>query len=211
LAKFVQEPIMRPTAALILCLLYGAVAPIATPAHAGEQLSPAALTAIKDMRTGDMAKLAFHEAPRDALSTPFLTEDGAETTLPAIAARTGRVTVANLWATWCGPCRKEMPSLDRLRAALAPDGIDVIAVNVERKGLIKARNFYGKYGIESLEVFADQDGELPRRLGVIGYPVTLVLDAEGREIARMQGDAEWDSPEAQALLRRIAAETAPKS
>lgn len=193
---------MRLTAALAFVLLYGAAASLATPARAQNALSPAALEEIKAMRTGEMSKLAFHSAPRDMPDTPFKAEDGSEIRLSDFK---GAVTVVNLWATWCPPCRKEMPSLDRLHAALAGEGIDVIALNVERKGLKKARAFYDKMGITELAVHADEANALPPRLGIIGYPVTLVLDADGREIARMQGDAEWDAPEALDLLRAVAA------
>ncbi|MFT4793667.1 MAG: thiol-disulfide isomerase/thioredoxin [Paracoccaceae bacterium] len=195
---------MRLTAALAFTLLYGALAALATPASAGVAIDPAALEQIKDMRTGQTSKLAFHSTARDTPDTGFLAEDGSPASL---ADFKGSVTVVNLWATWCPPCRKEMPSLDRLHAAVAGDGIRVIAVNVERKGLVKARSFYDKIGITHLAVHADQDNAMAPRLGIIGYPVTLILDPDGREIARMQGDAEWDSPETQKLLRAIVAAT----
>jgi thiol-disulfide isomerase/thioredoxin len=157
------------------------------------------------MRGGEMSKLAFHSKPRDMPDIAFLAEDGSEARMDDAKAA---VTVVNFWATWCPPCRKEMPSLDRLHTAVSGDGIAVIAINIERKGLAKARAFYDKIGIEHLDVLADQANALPPRLGIIGYPVTLVLDAQGREIARMQGDAEWDAPEAQDLLRAVAARQA---
>jgi thiol-disulfide isomerase/thioredoxin len=194
---------MRLTATLAALLLYGAAASLASPALAGGAIAPAALDEIRAMREGDMAKLAIHDAPRDLPDMTFQTEDGAERRLSDLK---GQVTVLNLWATWCGPCREEMPALDRLHAALAGDGIAVAALNVERNGLVKARNFYRREGIENLAVQSDESVTLGARLGVIGYPVTLVLDAEGREIARMLGAAAWDSPLAQAILRRMAAE-----
>jgi thiol-disulfide isomerase/thioredoxin len=197
---------MRLTAALACLLLYGAAAPLATPARADDGAYDGAYVdvraEIKRMRTGEMSKLAVHSTPREVPDTSFMAEDGTETRLSDFK---GEVTVVNLWATWCPPCRKEMPSLDRLHAALADEGIEVIALNIERKGLTKARAFYDKMGIAHLAVHADEANALPPRLGVIGYPVTMILDAEGREIARMQGDAEWDAPEALDLLRAIAA------
>lgn len=204
---------MRLTAALAFALLYGAIAALATPARAAGAEDAAnagpedaayvdVRAELKRLSTGEMSKLAFHSAPRDTPDAGFVTEDGGAATL---ADFKGAVTVVNLWATWCPPCRKEMPSLDRLHQAVAGDGIRVVAINIERKGVIKARAFYDKIGIAHLAVHADQDNALPPRLGIIGYPVTLILDPEGREIARMQGDAEWDAPEALTLLRAIAA------
>ncbi|MGG7566256.1 TlpA disulfide reductase family protein [Rhodovulum sp. DZ06] len=192
----------RAHAALVCALLYGAALGAATPAAAAGPLSPAAVEDLRAARAGDMGKLAIHTEPKEVPQVAFLAEDGSERRL---GDWRGKLTVVNLWATWCGPCRHEMPSLDALKADLADEGIDVIAVNVERKGLVKARRFYTQEGIETLEVLVDRDKALPTRLGVIGYPVTLILDPEGREIARMQGDADWHSPEALAILRRFSA------
>jgi thiol-disulfide isomerase/thioredoxin len=196
---------MRMIAAIFAAaLLYGAGAITANLAFAAG-LSEASVAALKDMRSGQMGKLVFHSAPRDAIDTPFLTADGSET---GFAAWRGKVLVVNFWATWCPPCRKEMPSLDRLRAAVAGPDIDVISINVERRGLKKAAKFFDEVGLQSLAIHSDEEGLLPRAVGVLGYPVTIILDREGREVARMQGDAEWDAPEAKAILARIVADTA---
>lgn len=196
---------MRMIAAIsAAALLYGAGAITANPAFAAS-LSEASVAALKDMRSGEMGKLVFHSAPRDAIDIAFLDANGAET---SFAAWRGKVLVVNFWATWCSPCRKEMPSLDRLRAAIAGDAIDVIAINVERRGLKKAAKFFAEMGLTSLAIHVDQEGLLPPAIGVFGYPVTIILDREGREVARMQGDAEWDAPEAKAILARIVADTA---
>ncbi len=196
---------MRMIAGLIVAaLLYGAGAITAIPAWA-EGLSPGAIAALKEMRGGEMSKLVLHSEPRDPVEAPFLTADGTET---SFAAWRGKVLIVNFWATWCPPCREEMPSLDRLRAEIAGDDIDVIAINVERRGLKKAARFFEEEGLTSLEIHSDESSALPRAVGVLGYPVTIILDREGREVARMQGDAEWDAPEAKAMLARIVAETA---
>ena len=192
-------------AALAVALLYGAAPGAASPAAA--DLTEAQVEELRDARAGDMKKLAVHKTPRAVPDAAFLDESGAEKRL---SDWKGGLTVVNLWATWCGPCRKEMPALDALKAELAAEGIAVIALNTERKGLIKARRFYEKEGIAHLEVLVDPKNALPRRLGVIGYPVTLVLDPAGREVARLQGDADWHAPEALAILRHLARLTRPE-
>lgn len=199
-------PSARPRAALVCAILYGALAALASPALTGAaqaaDLSAAEVEALREARAGGMLKLAIHTAPRDLPDLPYLTEDGAEKRLADLA---GQVTVLNLWATWCAPCRHEMPSLDALAAEAERLGIRVVALNIERKGRIKARRFFDQLGVTHLEIAVDESNAIPARLGLIGYPVTLVLDPQGREIARMQGDADWHSPEALALLERFAA------
>lgn len=195
-------PAARLAAAFVFALLYGAAGLPASPAGAAD-LTAAQVEDLRAARQGDMTKLAIHPEPRALPDLAVLAEDGSEMRLSDLA---GKVTVLNLWATWCAPCRHEMPSLDALKADAEGLGIEVVALNVERKGRIKARRFFDNLGIDHLSVISDEDNVLPPRLGLIGFPVTLVLDAEGREVARMQGDADWHGKDALALLERFASE-----
>jgi thiol-disulfide isomerase/thioredoxin len=107
----------------------------------------------------------------------------------------GRVVVLNFWATWCAPCREELPSLDRLHRALARDGLAVLAVSVDARG-VDVEGFLKDRGL-TLPVGRDPLGaEAARALSVDGYPTTFVIDAAGRLQARYLGVAEWDMPEA---------------
>ncbi len=187
-------------AVLLAALLYGAAGFSATPAFAAD-LTDAGRAELEAMRSGDMAKLAFHDAPKAPVTAHFANEAGNYVSFEDFE---GRIALVNFWATWCPPCRKEMPAIDRLNAALAGDGIVVAAVNLERNGRSKARSFFDDTGIEHLKLYADETNAMGRALGILGLPVTILLDRQGREIARLMGDAEWDSPEAQALLRRLA-------
>lgn len=113
----------------------------------------------------------------------------------------GKVVLLNIWATWCVPCRKEMPTLDRLQAKLGGPGFEVVALAIDDDGLPAVQEFYMQTGIKRLRVYLDKRGEALSNLGVTGIPTTLLIDREGREVGRKLGPAEWDSPAAVKLIR----------
>jgi thiol-disulfide isomerase/thioredoxin len=133
----------------------------------------------------------------------FLDDDGNERSLQDFQ---GRVVVLNLWATWCAPCRKEMPSLDRLQAEHGGDDLEVIALAVDRGNLSKVLDFYAEVGVENLAVYHDSTAKAGRTLRAPGLPTTLIIDREGQEIGRVLGDAEWDGEDVIALLEAVIAE-----
>ena len=192
-----------PFSVAFAALLYGA---ICLTANAGAtDLSATELTAgdratLKQLRGGDMSKLVVHAAPRDRIDATFRDVHGNPVTLADYA---GKVVLVNIWATWCPPCRAEMPSLDRLAGAMAGPDFAVIALSTDRGGAERVAQFYDDMQIENLDVMLDRSGNFARQAGVLGLPVTLILDRQGREIARLLGDAEWDSPEAMSILRRV--------
>ncbi|WP_247870928.1 TlpA disulfide reductase family protein [Azospirillum sp. TSO5] len=114
-----------------------------------------------------------------------------------------RVILLNLWATWCGPCVKEMPSLDRLQAQLGGDAFQVVALSLDRGGRTAVEPFYKKTGVEHLTVFLDPGSESMKVLSLRGLPTTILVDPEGRELGRVEGAVEWDSPEVVAFLRQF--------
>lgn len=113
----------------------------------------------------------------------------------------GRVVLLNLWATWCVPCRKEMPSLDRLQAQLGGPAFEVVALSIDRSPPA-VREFYQQYGIRALALYIDPSTEVTRSLGTVGIPTTLLVDGEGRELWRRVGPAEWDAPAEVAEIRK---------
>lgn len=115
----------------------------------------------------------------------------------------GKVTLLNVWATWCAPCVKEMPSLDRLQARLGGDRFAVVAVSVDRGGAAKVAPFVAKTGIAHLTPLLDPNSRSMQALTLRGLPTTLLIDAAGREVARLEGAAEWDSPAMVAELERV--------
>ena len=150
------------------------------------------------LSVGQMAGFVFKNAPEELPHAPFVDADGRELTL---ADYKGKVVLLNLWATWCAPCRKEMPGLDRLQASLGSDKFEVVAVSVDRTGVDGAKKFLEQIHVRSLAVLADPTARMATTLRAIGLPSTLLIDAQGREIGRLVGPAEWDTPEAKALIR----------
>lgn len=150
------------------------------------------------LQVGEMRKMVLAEAPVPLPDAVFLDADDGE---HALADWRGRWLVLNFWATWCAPCRAEMPSLERLQAAM-PD-LAVLPVASGRNAVEGIARFYDEAGIKSLPVLRDPKAGLARQLGVMGLPVTLIVDPEGREVARLIGDAAWDSPEAKAMLTAL--------
>lgn len=112
----------------------------------------------------------------------------------------GKTVLLNLWATWCAPCREEMPALDRLQAEMGGDNFEVVALSVDRGGIKASQQFLDKIKIKSLTTYVDATGKATKPLHVIGMPTTLLIDKEGREIGRLVGPAEWDSPAAKKLI-----------
>lgn len=150
-----------------------------------------------------LAAAAFNFAATEPKPVPELTffdADGNEVTL---ADFEGDVVVLNLWATWCAPCRREMPSLDRLQAELDEDGLSVIALSLDRGDVAKVRDFFDELEIANLAVYHDPEARAGRELAAPGLPTTVVIDRAGQEVGRLLGPAEWDSPDAIALLRTL--------
>jgi len=135
---------------------------------------------------------------RPAPIEPFFDAEGNETSLHEFG---GKVVLLNLWATWCAPCVKEMPSLDRLQAALGGDRFQVVAVSVDRRGAEAVRPYFERLGIAHLPIYVEPKNQLAQALGLRVLPSTIVIGPSGLMVGNLIGAAEWDAPEAQALLR----------
>jgi thiol-disulfide isomerase/thioredoxin len=156
--------------------------------------APAAAPAI-----GDTAGMTLHDAPRELPELRFT--DGSGKPL-SLADFRGKLVLLNLWATWCGPCREEMPTLDRLQAELGGPDFEVVALSIDRAGIAVVDAFYAEIGVGNLARYIDESGRVTQELSALGLPTTLLLDREGREIARHVGPAEWDRPAMVAFFRR---------
>jgi len=108
----------------------------------------------------------------------------------------GRVILLNLWATWCVPCRKEMPALDRLQSALGGPGFEVVALSIDQGGIAAVKRFYEELDLRALRIYVDQNGDALGKMGSVGIPLTVLADRDGRELWRVVGPREWDAPDA---------------
>jgi thiol-disulfide isomerase/thioredoxin len=146
----------------------------------------------------DAFAFTFRDRPRVLPAVHF--EDGAGHPLSLDDFR-GRPVVLDIWATWCVPCRREMPALDRLQAELGKSGLLVLPLSIDRRGAPAVRQFYRDLGLAALGVYIDRSGEAAGDLGAAGVPTTLLIDRDGHEIGRKIGPAKWDSPDVAALIR----------
>ena len=144
-------------------------------------------------------ELSVFDRPRDLPEIHFADEEGHELTLGDFG---GRVVLLNVWATWCVPCRKEMPTLDRLQARLGGKDFLVIALSIDREGVAPVKRFYQELKFEKLAIYVDPSGKGSRTLVIPGVPTTLLIDRQGREIARKMGPAEWDGQEMVSLVEQ---------
>ncbi|MDQ6680032.1 MAG: TlpA family protein disulfide reductase [Pseudomonadota bacterium] len=146
----------------------------------------------------NLTAFARHAAAREIGPFRFSDESGAEVSL---AGFRGRVVLLNVWATWCPPCREEMPTLDRLQAALGGPNFEVVTVSIDAEGLSVVQTFFRQIGVKHLHPYIDSFHEVGD-LGAMGVPLTLLIDRRGREAARKIGPATWDDPDVMATIRR---------
>ncbi|MEM9475924.1 MAG: TlpA disulfide reductase family protein [Pseudomonadota bacterium] len=179
------------SAVLYTALVLGANAALADPA-------------IEAMREGDMKKLMFSSEPQTVSGATFAEADGTERTL---ADWQGKYVLLNFWATWCAPCRKEMPALDALNQEFGGERFEVVTLATGRNSLQGIRRFFEEEEITSLPILLDPKQGVAREMAVLGLPITVILDPEGREIARMRGDADWYSDNARAIIAALIAPT----
>ena len=185
---------------VLSALLYAGLALSAIPL-AAEPLSDAERTALIDMRTGTMKKLAFVD-PVNVSDVTYLDADGAEIT---VGQSNGKVRIVNFWATWCAPCREEKPSLDALNRDLNGPDFEVIAIATGRNKMEAIKRFNEEHGVTSLATHLDPQMTTARSMGVLGLPVTVIVDRDGFEIARLSGGADWAEGNAAAIIRELIA------
>jgi len=148
--------------------------------------------------SGTARPFVFLKEPRAVQFGPFADAEGKPVTLDRYK---GKVLLVNFWATWCAPCIHEMPTLDRLQAALGGPGFAVLTVSLDRKGMAAVGPFWEEQGYKHLPILLDSRWKTARRLGVSGLPATFLLDRRHRIVGYLLGPAEWDSPQAKAFLR----------
>jgi thiol-disulfide isomerase/thioredoxin len=157
----------------------------------------------KALATGVMAGVIVHPARKDISPFSFANEKGETIDL---SKWKGRVVLLNLWATWCAPCRKEMPDIAKLQKALGGADFEVVALSVDRKGLAASQLFLKEIGVTNLAAYVEPDAKSLAALQALGLPVTVMIDRNGQEAARILGGADWSSPEGQAMVKALLAE-----
>lgn len=197
--------------AAIAGILAGAVAvyvketgsgnPVAA-ADAGE-CGPAVARAasLKDLMTGQVAAMVAATEPRRIEGLNFVNDTGKESSLEDSA---GKTRLVNLWATWCVPCREEMPALNALETNLGDDKFQVVAINIDTGAADKPKAFLSDIGVDALKLYRDDTmgvfNQLKKDGLAFGLPVTLLVDAKGCLLGSMNGPAAWDSPDARKLI-----------
>ncbi|GFO82398.1 MAG: thiol:disulfide interchange protein TlpA [Methyloceanibacter sp.] len=174
------------------------------PADRGER-TPAPATGaanagsspLKGLNTGAMAAFVVRPRPADVPTFAFEGAGGVEQTAADLK---GKVVLLNIWATWCVPCREEMPQLNTLQSELGGSDFEVVAINIDKGGPDKAKAFLAETGASDLTPYFDPTGKLFARLKAVGMPTTLLLNADGQEMGRLVGPADWASPEAKAII-----------
>ena len=154
---------------------------------------------ITNQKFGDMKKMTIASNPTSAPKTIFFDDDGKELTLNDFK---GRVTLVNFWATWCAPCRKEMPSLEVLSNQLGGDTFQVLTIATMRSSKEAVKKFFNDNNISGLPKFRDPKGHLARASGVAALPLTMLLDRKGNEISRLIGDADWSQDETIEFIKK---------
>lgn len=165
-------------------------------------LSPLAVAAElpAELLTGAMANFTPSKPAVPAPEIAFVDLDGKEMSLQAFR---GKVVLLNFWATWCAPCRREMPDLDALQARFGGPDFAVLALSLDRKGPEAVPPFFAEVGVERLEVYNDRTMKSMRAFLAPGLPTTVLLDRHGKQLGRLIGPAEWASPEAIALIEHV--------
>lgn len=150
---------------------------------------------------GEVAALQVLETPRPAPAFPFKGPEGRDVTLAGMG---GRTLLVNLWATWCAPCKAEMPALDRLQAAFDAKDFHVVAINLDTRNLETPPLWLKENGIRALAYYADPTGRvlpvLQKETGTLGLPTTILVDAGGCTLGIMKGPADWASEDAKRLI-----------
>ncbi|WP_170402768.1 TlpA disulfide reductase family protein [Ruegeria arenilitoris] len=175
---------------LYMALALGANAALAMDA---ETLGP--------LREGTLKRLILHKEPKPVEAVEFqLEDDGGTATLEDYR---GKYVLLNFWATWCAPCRKEMPQIAELQAEFGGDKFEVLTLATGRNSPAGIKKFFEENGIENLPRHQDKGSAVAREFGVIALPITVILDPDGNEIARLIGDADWNSDSAKAIISTL--------
>ncbi len=183
-------------------------APVAAPAEPlpskpetnAQAAAPSVSTSLNALATGEMISFVFRKTPEPIPDFKF--EDGAGA-VKTLADWKGKVVLLNLWATWCAPCRKEMPALDRLQRELGSDKFEVVALSLDRQGAGPSKKFLDDIKVTNLKLYVESTSKSFTALRTTGLPTSILINADGLEVGRLTGPAEWDSADAKRLIKAV--------
>ena len=156
------------------------------------------VSGLKGYNKGEVAAFLVRSKALDIPDFGFVPLSGKVTSLQQWQ---GKVILLNIWATWCIPCRKEMPDLDKLQGLLGSQDFEVVTVNIDKGGLKKPSLFFNKLGIKNLTLYGAQSNRLTTLLKAPGLPLTILVSKHGKELGRLIGPAQWSSPDAIQLIK----------
>jgi thiol-disulfide isomerase/thioredoxin len=194
--------VLALAAVVIGAILYGMTG--ITGKQAAAECAPAKAVAarVDPYAHGEVAAFSVAKPPDRLPPLSFTGPGGTKTTL---ADFKGRTVLLNIWATWCVPCRQEMPALDKLQAQLGSPDFQVVAVNIDTSRLDRPKQFLDQVGVKNLAFFADPSADLFQSLRaagkVTGLPTSFLIDGRGCEIGTLAGGADWGSPDGLALIK----------
>jgi thiol-disulfide isomerase/thioredoxin len=193
---------MKALIGLLAFGLYGISAGVGNAQGATCASAKALLPKLKPLAIGEVAGVQVPDQPKQLPDLTFNAPDG---TPMNISARRGKVILVNLWATWCAPCRKEMPALDKLQAEFGGDDFEVVAINIDQRNLDRPKAFLTEVNVTKLAYYSDATAKIFTSLKAIdrafGMPTTLLIDKDGCELGHLAGPAEWASEDAFKLVR----------
>ncbi len=159
------------------------------------------LSTVEALREGDMKKLVFHTEAKPVSDAEFVLEDDGGTA--TLADYRGKYVLVNFWATWCAPCRKEMPMLSNLQREFGGEFFEVLTLASGRNSPAGIAKFFDSIAVDNLPRHQDPKGAVARDMAVLGLPITVIMDPEGNEIGRLRGEADWNSDSARAVIRAL--------
>jgi len=159
--------------------------------------------AVRDVAKGEVAAMNISRKPEKLLDFAFNDPEGKPVSLSSFK---GKTVLLNVWATWCVPCRAEMPELDKLQGELGSDKFQVVTVNIDTSRPERPKKFFEDAGVKALTLYTDPKAnifyELKQAGKALGLPVTMLIDPEGCQVGLMNGPAAWHSADAKALVTK---------
>ncbi len=207
LSRRARPRFFAPAVAALCVAVFATVLYLRTPpaTKTGAGACPASAKLARTLAPLEKGEVAAMNAPAAMGPMPALAFQGPDGKPRSLADWRGKTVLVNIWATWCVPCRAEMPALDKLQAQLGSDKFEVLAVNIDTNGLDRPKAFLNEIGVKNLALYADPKADvfygLKQAGKIVGLPTTYLVGPDGCEIGALAGGANWASEDAVALVK----------